>query len=57
MHKYEYFEEIKRSKCSTTSQKKIDKCPTVELEVPRYPPEKKERREEKREQNDSPWSL
>jgi len=47
MQKYEYFEEIKRSKCSTTSQKKIDKCPAVELEVPRYPPEKKEKREKK----------
>ena len=42
MQKYEYFEEIKRSKCSTTSQKKMDKCPAVELGVPWYPPEKKE---------------
>jgi len=44
MQKYEYFEEIKRSKCSTTSQKKMDKCPAVEWGVPRYPPEKKERK-------------
>ena len=33
---------------------KMDKCPIVELGVPRYPLEKKER--EKKE-NDSPWSL
>jgi len=31
---------------------KMDKCPAVELEVPRYPPEKREKKE-----NDSPWSL
>ena len=35
------FEEIKRSKCSETSQKKMDKCPAVELGVPRYPPKEK----------------
>ena len=46
MQKYEYFEEIKRSKCSTASQKKMDKYPAVELGVPQYPPEKK-RREKK----------
>jgi len=34
---------------------KMDKCPAVELGVPRYPPEKKKREEEK--ENDSPWSL
>jgi len=34
------FEEIKRSKCSTTSQKKMDKGPAVELGVLRYPLEK-----------------
>jgi len=44
MQKYEYFEEIKRSKCSTTSQKKMNECPAVELGVPRYPPEKKRKR-------------
>jgi len=44
MQKYEYFEEIKRIKCSTTSQKKMDKYPLVELGVPRYPPEKKEKK-------------
>jgi len=32
---------------------KMDKCPTVELGVPRYPPEKKKKKKE----NDSPWSL
>jgi len=32
---------------------KMDKCPAVELGVPRYPPEKKEEKKE----NDSPWSL
>jgi len=32
---------------------KIDKCPVVELRVPRYPLKKKRRKEE----NDSPWSL
>ena len=42
MQKYEYFEEIKRSNCSTTSLKKMDKCPAVELGIPRYPPEKNE---------------
>jgi len=49
MQKYEYFDEIKRSKCSTTSQKKMDKCLAAELGVPRYPSEKRER-----EENDSP---
>jgi len=34
---------------------KMDKYPAVELGVPRYPPEKKER--EKKEENDRPWSL
>ena len=29
---------------------KMDKCPAVELGVPRYPPEKKR-------ENESPWSL
>jgi len=53
MQKYEYFEEIKRSKCSITSQKKMDKCPAVELGVPRYPLKKKREKKE----NDSPWSL
>jgi len=47
MQKCEYFEEIKRSKCSTTSQKKMGKCPAVELGVPRYPPEKKKKKRKK----------
>jgi len=47
MQKYEYFEEIKGIKCSTTSQKKIDKCPAVELGVPQYPPKKRERERRK----------
>ena len=34
---------------------KMDKCPTVELGVPQYPPEKEREREER--ENDSPWSL
>jgi len=41
MQNYEYIEEIKRSKCSITSWKKMDKCPAVELGVPRYPPKMK----------------
>ena len=44
MRNYEYFEKIKRSKCSTTSQKKMDKCAAVELGVPRYPLKKREER-------------
>jgi len=34
---------------------KMDKCPAVELGVPQYPPVLKKK--EKREENDSPWSL
>jgi len=34
---------------------KIDKCPVVELGVPRYRLKKRER--EKKEENASPWSL
>jgi len=48
MQKYHYFREIKRSNCSTTSQKKMDKYPAVELGVPLYPPEKKKKRKERR---------
>ena len=34
------------------TEKKMDKCPAVELGVPRYPLKKKKKRK-----NESPWSL
>jgi len=48
------FRENKKEQVLDNLAEKMDKCLAVELGVPRYPPEKKER---EKEENDSPWSL
>ena len=53
--KIEIFRGNKKERVLDNLAEKMDKCPAVELGVPRYPLKKKKR--EKREKNDSPWSL
>ena len=46
----------KREQVLDNLTEKMDKCPAVELGVPRYPL-KRERERERKKENDSPWSL
>ena len=50
--KIKIFRGNKKEQVLDNLAEKMDKCPAVELGVPRYPLKKREE-----EKNDSPWSL
>ena len=50
--KIKIFRVNKKEQVLDNLAEKMDKCPAVELGVPRYPLKKK-----RKEKNDSPWSL
>jgi hypothetical protein len=57
--KIKIFRGNKKEQVLDNLAEKMDKCPVVELGVPRYPlkKKKKKRKKEREKENDSPWSL